>query len=269
MTYYQNMKNLKSQKHFVLVHGAGHGAWCWYKVKPLLESSGHRVTALDMAASGVDMRAIQDVHTLEEYTKPLLDLLEKFPINDKVIIVGHSLGGLNLALAMEKFPEKIYVAVFLTAFMPDIDHRPSFVLDQFNEGKSTEHWLDTQFAPYSSSLQHLTTMSFGPKFMSSKLYQLSPIEDFELAKALARPSSLFIDDLSKTKNYTIGGYGSVTRVFILCDEDKGITEEFQRWMIENHPVKEVIKIDGADHMAMFSKPKELCHCLLEIAHKYA
>ncbi|KAL7240066.1 hypothetical protein ACSBR2_005848 [Camellia fascicularis] len=31
--------------HFVLVHGACHGAWCWYKLKPLLESHGHKVTA--------------------------------------------------------------------------------------------------------------------------------------------------------------------------------------------------------------------------------
>jgi hypothetical protein len=31
---------------------------------------------------------------------------------------------------MEKFPEKIAVAVFLSAFMPDTTHKPSFVLDQ-------------------------------------------------------------------------------------------------------------------------------------------
>ncbi|XP_050211999.1 salicylic acid-binding protein 2-like [Mercurialis annua] len=270
MTFYQNMENSKSQKHFVLVHGACHGAWCWYKVKPLLESSGHRVTALNMAASGIDMTAIQDVHTIEEYTKPLLEFLEKLPKNnEKVIVVGHSLGGFNLAVAMEKFPEKIDVAVFLTAFMPDIDHRPSFILDQFDERTPTETWLDTQFAPYSSSLQHLTTIFFGPKVTASKFYQLSPVEDRELAKALLRPSSFFVYDLSKAKNFSTKGYGSVKRVYILCGEDKIITEEFQRWMIENHPVEEVIKIDDADHMAMFSKPKELGHRLLEIADKYA
>ncbi|KAI5316687.1 hypothetical protein L3X38_036394 [Prunus dulcis] len=49
------------QKHFVLVHGACHGSWCWYKIKPRLESAGHRVTALDLAASGINTKAIQDV----------------------------------------------------------------------------------------------------------------------------------------------------------------------------------------------------------------
>lgn len=49
----------------------------------------------------------------------------------------------------------------------------------------------------------------------------------------------------------------------------GIIKEFQCWMIENYPVKEVMEIKGADHMAMFSKPQELTHRLLEIAHKHA
>lgn len=52
------------------------------------------------------------------------------PPEEKVVLVGHSLGGMNIALAMEKFPEKVSVSVFLTAFMPDSDHNPAYVLDQ-------------------------------------------------------------------------------------------------------------------------------------------
>lgn len=118
------------KKHFVLVHGAGHGAWCWYKVKPLLEASGHRVTALDMAASGINRKDIHEVYSIHEYSQPLLEMMAALPSNEKVILVGHSLGGFNLAVAMEEFPEKVSVAVFLTAFMPDTLHDPSYVLDQ-------------------------------------------------------------------------------------------------------------------------------------------
>lgn len=124
------MAQAMEQKHFVLVHGACHGAWSWYKIKPLLESSGHRVTALDLAASGINAKSIKDVHSMAEYSEPLLELLASLPQNEKVILVGHSLGGLNLALAMEKYPEKISVAVFMTAFMPDTIHQPSYVLEQ-------------------------------------------------------------------------------------------------------------------------------------------
>lgn len=127
------MAKLNQQKHFVLVHGAGHGAWCWYKLKPLLEANGHQVTSLDLAASGINMKPIQEVHTLCEYSQPLLELLASLPPDESVILVGHSLGGLNLALAMDKFPQKISVSVYLTAFMPDTVHQPSYVLDQARE----------------------------------------------------------------------------------------------------------------------------------------
>ncbi|KAI7746310.1 hypothetical protein M8C21_014126 [Ambrosia artemisiifolia] len=121
------------QTHFVLVHGACHGAWCWFKLKPLLEAAGHRVSAFDLAASGTNTQSIQDVATLSDYTKPLLDFMATIPPEEKVVLVGHSLGGMNIALAMEKFPEKVSVAVFLTAFMPDSDHKSSYVLDQDRE----------------------------------------------------------------------------------------------------------------------------------------
>ncbi|CAL5367702.1 unnamed protein product [Camellia sinensis] len=39
--------------HFVLVHGGGFGAWCWYKTIALLEEGGFRVTAIDLTGSGI------------------------------------------------------------------------------------------------------------------------------------------------------------------------------------------------------------------------
>ncbi|KAL4362703.1 hypothetical protein GQ457_04G018180 [Hibiscus cannabinus] len=256
------------QKHFILVHGACHGAWCWYKLKPLLESAGHRVTALDMAASGIHTNEIQAVHSMSEYTKPLLEILGSLPQGEKVILVGHSLGGLNLAVAMDKYPAKISAAVFLTAFMPDTAHRPSFVLEQYWERTPKEAWLDTQFAPYGRPEESLMSMFFGPQFLTFKLYQLSPVEDLELAKALIRPGSLFVTDLSKADKLSEEKYGSVPRVYIVCNADEGIPEKFQRWMIHNFEVNHVMEIKGADHMPMLSKPHQLFNCLSQISHKF-
>ncbi|KAJ4827269.1 hypothetical protein Tsubulata_033124, partial [Turnera subulata] len=236
------------QAHFVLVHGACHGAWSWYKLKPLLEAAGHRVTLLDLAAAGIDGKAIHDVHTFSAHTQPLLDFLASLKPNEKVILVGHSLGGLSAALAVDRFPEKISCAVFLAAFMPDTTHKPSFVLDQkYRERTPAEDWLDIEFAPYSSSQHHMTTMFFGPKFLA-KFYRVCSIE--ELAKTLVRPGSLFLHDLSTLNNYSVEGYGSVPRAYIICNEDEVIPPEFQRWMIKNSTVQEVMEIIGADHMSM-------------------
>lgn len=123
-------ENNMEKKHFVLVHGACHGAWCWYKVKPSLESAGHRVSVLDLAASGIHPSKIEDLATMSDYSEPLLNLLASLPPNEKVVLVGHSLGGLSLAVAVDRFPEKVSLAVFLAAFMPDTQHKPSYVLEQ-------------------------------------------------------------------------------------------------------------------------------------------
>lgn len=108
----------KPSVHIVLVHGACHGAWCWYKLKPLLEAAGHRVTALDLAASGIDRRSLEEVRSLAEYSQPLLELMAALPAAEKVVLVGHSLGGMNISLAMEMYPHKIAVAVFIAAYLP-------------------------------------------------------------------------------------------------------------------------------------------------------
>ena len=44
--------------------------------------------------------------------------MEALPSHERVILVGHNFGGLAISQAMEYFPSKIYVAVFVTALMP-------------------------------------------------------------------------------------------------------------------------------------------------------
>ncbi|KAL3525731.1 hypothetical protein ACH5RR_014103 [Cinchona calisaya] len=262
------MEGEKQQKHFVLVHGACHGAWSWYKLKPLLESAGHRVTALDLSASGIDVKNLQDLHTLHDYTLPLLEFMASIPPHEKVILVGHSLGGLNIALAADKYPNKVLVAVFLTAFMPDSVHAPSYPLDKYVERTPEEAWLDTEFKPYGCPEEPRTSMFFGPKFLTNKLYQLSSAEDLELAKLLVRPSSLFLEDLQKAKPFSKEGYGSVEKAYIICGEDKAIPQEFQHWLVENNGLSIVKVIKDADHMAMLSEAQKLCQSLQQIADHY-
>ncbi|KAD7117816.1 hypothetical protein E3N88_05084 [Mikania micrantha] len=257
------------QTHFVLIHGACHGAWCWFKLKPLLEAAGHRVSAFDLSASGINTKTIQQVATLAEYSKPLRDFMNTIPPEEKVVLVGHSLGGMNVSLAMEKFPEKVAVGVFLTAFMPDSDQKFSYALDQYLQTTSAEAWLDTHFLPYNDEIESEKSMLFGPSFLSSKLYQLCSDEDRELGKTLIRPSSLFLKDLKNVKHLTKGGFGSVRRVYIVCDEDKAIEPKFQRWMIDNSPPDEVKELKHVDHMPMLCDPKQLSVCLVDVARQYA
>ncbi|KAK6128664.1 hypothetical protein DH2020_037595 [Rehmannia glutinosa] len=198
----------KNEYHFVLVHGDCHGAWCWYKLTTLLRSAHHKVTALDMAGCGSDLKRVEEVRSITDYFEPLMLFMEGLPMDERVILVGHSRGGIDISIAMERFPEKIGAAVFVTASMPGPD-------------------LD------------LPTVSK---------------EDLTLATFLIRPSPLFVDFRcpSKETALTKENYGSVPRVYIVCDEDN-LMKDMQRWLIDNNPPDEVKVINGSDHMAMMSK----------------
>ncbi|XP_043694344.1 polyneuridine-aldehyde esterase-like [Telopea speciosissima] len=112
-------KNINEEKkHFVLVHGACHGAWCWFKLESLLTSVGHTVTSLDLAASGINPKQVEDLQSIADYFEPLMVFMASLPQDEKVILVGHSYNGLSISVAMERFPEKISVAVFISATKP-------------------------------------------------------------------------------------------------------------------------------------------------------
>ncbi|XP_010026417.1 probable esterase PIR7A [Eucalyptus grandis] len=263
-----DIRGSERKKHFVLVHGACHGAWCWFRVATLLESSGHKVTALDLAASGVHPKQPQDLESIAEYVEPLLEFLGGLGEGERVVLVGHSMGGLVLSMAMERFPENIAVAVFAAAVMPGPDLTYHSILEEHS--RRVEYNMDPMYRFDDGPEQAPTYISFGYNFLASKVYQLSPPEDLTLASYLGRPFRL-CPDQDKMKEeiaVTRGKYGLVRRVYIVCDQDLLLMEGLQRWMAERNPPDEVKVISGSDHMVMFSKPLELCASLEEIGRHY-
>ncbi|KAI9165366.1 hypothetical protein LWI28_012726 [Acer negundo] len=263
------MENHDEKKHFVLVHGACHGAWCWYKVLTLLESSGHRVTAIDLGASGVNPKRLDEIASVSDYVQPLMELMASLSQQDeKVILVSHSYGGLCTSLAMEKFPEKVLVSVFVSAYMPHYNSPPATLIQQFFNSMPVESLLDSRFTFENGLEKPPTSALFGPKYMETIAYKHCSLEDLELGKKLVRPSGLFVEDFSKECMLTKEKFGSIDRIFVICKEDEVVKEEFQQMMIDNYHPKETKIIDGAGHMVMFSKPRKLCQILQDAANKY-
>ncbi|XP_021895096.1 salicylic acid-binding protein 2-like isoform X2 [Carica papaya] len=258
----------KNDRHFVLVHGPCHGAWCWYKVASLLKEAGYKVTTLDMAGSGVHPKQLHEIHTISDYIDPLMQFMASILPEEKVVLVGHSTGGVCISAAMEMFSYKISVAVFVNAIIPSFDLSLTTIMEECF--RRVDDHMDIQYMFDDGNNKPPTSMLFGPNFLSSKLYQHSPPEYLLLATTLMRPSRLFFDPiLTSSAVVTKKKFGSVHRVHIICENDKVLKEDFQRWMIEKNPMDEVMSIIGSDHMVMFSKPEELCSCLKHISDKYS
>ncbi|OAY35813.1 (S)-hydroxynitrile lyase [Manihot esculenta] len=253
--------------HFVLIHTICHGAWVWHKLKPVLEAAGHKVTALDLVASGMDPRIIEQVDSFDAYSEPLLNFLETLPQGEKVILVGESCGGLNVAIAADKYPQKIAAAVFHNSLMPDTVHNPSYVLDKFME--VFPDWKDSVFETYTNGVDTITTLKLGHYLMENYIYTDCHPEDLELGKMLTRKGSPFRETLAKRKFFTNKGYGSIKKIYIYGDEDKIMTEEFHEWQIENYKPEKVYVVAGGGHKLMLSRVNDLFAILQEVAYTYA
>ncbi|OAY33842.1 methylesterase 10 [Manihot esculenta] len=259
---------METKKHFVLVHGGGHGAWCWYKVIPLLKLAGHQVTALDLGACGVNPKQLHEVSSISDYVQPLMEFMASLPPDEKIILVGHSFGGFSISLAMEKFPEKISVAVFVSAYMPSCRNPPATLIEEFFKWTPVDSLYDCH-AYFSNGQDGLpVSFSIGPEYLTKMLYLHCPPEDLELGKLLVRPTGVFMDDLGKDSLLTEAKFGCVRRVYVECEGDVVMKEGFQKWLIANSPPEEVKVISEAAHMVMFSKPEEFSQILQDIAEKY-
>ncbi|XP_040380291.1 probable esterase PIR7A [Oryza brachyantha] len=266
---------LRRRRHnFVLVHGLCHGAWSWYKAVTALRRAGHRVTAVDMAASGAHPARVDEVRTFEEYSRPLLDALAAAPPpapgdEERVVLVGHSQGGFTAALAAERFPERLAAVVFLTASMPPVGRPMAAINEEYLSFVGADFFLDSMELEQTNPDIPGNPVIFGPNFMAEKLYQLSPPEDLTLALSLIRPANRFTgDDLMRDADLlTKERYGSARRVFVVVEDDRGIPAEFQRRMVAQSPGVEVVDLAGADHMAMISSPAKLAEVLVRIADK--
>ena len=103
-------------KHFVLIHGAWHGGWCWEGVISELQKAGHTAEAPTMPGNGPgqDRSKIR----FEDYVKTIVDALQRQAVPS--VLVGHSSAGFLLQASAPKGPDKISHLVFLNAFIvPD------------------------------------------------------------------------------------------------------------------------------------------------------
>src|SRR5258705_11847133 len=100
---------------YVLIHGAMHGAWCWERVIPLLQASGHAVIAPDLPGHGADGTPRAAV-TLAHYVACVGRLLEAAA--EPVVLVGHSMGGMVVSAALDAWPAKGRPLVYISPVVP-------------------------------------------------------------------------------------------------------------------------------------------------------
>lgn len=250
-TFASSAKNNESPypQTYVLVHGAWQATYVWDVVRNILIKEGNKVIVVELPGHGSDKTAPQQL-SLDVYREGVIEAISK--IDGKVILVGHSMGGMVVTAVAEKVPSKISKLVYIGAFLP-------------------------------SSGQALTDLAFSDP--DSKLGPLLIPSADQLTLDVKRDSLayLFINDGSETdKNRVINnyrgepaipftnkvvltgeGFGAVKKVYIKTLQDIVISPRLQDRMIAGAGIKTVYEISSS-HSPFLSQPQAVSDLLLKI-----
>ncbi|XP_010464778.1 PREDICTED: methylesterase 17-like [Camelina sativa] len=262
------LKPGRKPPHFVLIHGMSLGSWCWYKIKCLMEVSGFDVTCIDLKSSGIDSSSADSLTSFDQYNQPLIDFLSSIPEQEQVILVGHSAGGLSVTSAIQRFPKKISVAVYIGASMlkyglqTDEDMKDGVPdLSEHGDVYELNFGLGTENPPTSAIIKH--------EFRRKLLYHMSPQQECSLAALMMRPApilALTTAKLEEVEEETKGEEDKehVPRVYIKTLHDRVMKPEQQEAMIRRWPPSQVYELDS-DHSPFFSNPFVLFGLLIKAA----
>lgn len=243
--------------NYVLVHGSGHGAWCWDRIVPLLEAKGHHAMAVDLPGNGHDDTPLADV-TLETYADHVCAALDS--LDGPAVLVGHSLGGISISRAAELRPDRVAVLVYLTAVLiPDGQTFMGAVSGETDLQRALEERPSWDLAADRSHVVNKIEQT------QHRFYNDCSDEDVAWAQSMIVPQP--VGPLVSPMRVTDGNFGSIPRVYIECSLDNAVAPEFARAMYTVLPCAEIITM-VTGHSPFLSAPEELTGHLDRLA-RYA
>jgi pimeloyl-ACP methyl ester carboxylesterase len=231
-----------SVKRIVLVHGAGHGAWCWEEVAPLLSAAGFDVVAIDLPGLGADRTPPRDV-TLDGYRAAVVDAVVAAPA--PVTLVGHSMGGIPISLAAETEPQWIERLIYLAALLPKDGERLTDLVAA-DQGPSA--------TPTTGPWNQTDALELDPLMAREIFYNTCDVEKAQRAAARLRPQAT--RPMYEPARLSAARWGSVPKTYIVCEQDQALPPGKQHWFCERMP--EVRKLSmNTDHSPFYSDPQGL------------
>ena len=135
---------------FVLVHGGGHGGWCYQPVARLLQARGHVVYAPSLPGMGEHSHQLHPGIDLDAHIDDVVNLLQWEDLTD-AILVGHSYGGMVITGVADRAVQRVGHRVYLDAAYPrdgESLHEHAFAnIDAARQGLYVENGVELVMKP--------------------------------------------------------------------------------------------------------------------------
>lgn len=102
---------------FVLVHGGGHGGWCYQPLARLLREAGHEVYCPTLTGLADRSHLLNPSINLDTHIEDVVNLLFYEDLRD-VYLAGHSYGGMVITGIADRALDRVGHLIFLDAAHP-------------------------------------------------------------------------------------------------------------------------------------------------------
>ena len=240
---------------FVLVHGAWHGGWCWWKVEPLLRRSGNLVYAPSLTGMGERSHLAKHMGPaaidLDIHIKDIQQLLEDEGLED-VVLVGHAYAGMVITGVAEVCRQRLAHLVYVNGVVP-------------RDGEAMVDQLEAVRGPeFTARIRR--ALDNGQEFLpppttAEEIQQRWAIADPEdqswmLPRLCPQPTASFAQPVSLSSSEA----QEIPRSFILSSES-GFDSVAQRARQSGWGLHQL----DTGHDPMITKPKDVAEILLKIA----
>jgi pimeloyl-ACP methyl ester carboxylesterase len=275
---------------FVLIHGGWHNHSAWNKVTPILEAGGFTALTLDLPGAGVNAIAPTSLGlrpfdpasfaaerspvagvTQEERTQAVVALVRDAASlgGGKVVLVGHSAGGMTISAVAEQVPDLLAAVVYLAGFMVPggVTLLAMLQHEALSSALSPGLFVGEPAAIGATRINPESTDKAYRSLLKAAFY--GDVSESEFAHAA---SQLHCDEPNAgalaPSEITPGRFGAVPRHYIRCTQDRAIPLAGQDHMIAS--------VDGAiggrttihtlesSHSPFLSQPAVLSKILIDI-----
>ncbi len=238
------------KKTFVLVHGAWQGSYVWNDVKAQLEKKGQIVIVVELPAHGDDLTSPASV-SIDVYRDKVISAINS--ANGKVILIGHSMGGVVVSAVAEKIPASLEKVIYIGAFIPG---NGQSLLDMALQDAQSQ--LGPSLIPSADQLtldvKHENIVSIFCQDASASNQQLV-LSKYRVEPAIPFTNKLVLSDAN---------FGNVDKYYIHTLQDHAIGTDLQNKMVAGANISKVYSIDTG-HSPFLSKPDEVTNLFMTIA----